>query len=188
MEFKITNDEEFETEDWGEDELTLEELLFWNDESDKDEYEYISEGWGGMPFEFGDIVMTNENQGGISIHRIYIVNSLIDPDNGPEFEGFEMSSNIRKANINNPRYPQNILIKNYGSILDKGLAPNKDVIIKIDQLFQLDSDSFVERKPLKGRCKELFNKFIRAEVAKYENGLDTSKDYWDNGVPHIEKN
>ena len=181
----MINESVFKLLDDIDEETSLEELLFWEDELNSEDI--LEEGWGGMPFEFGDIVMTNENQGGISTHRIYIVNSLIDPDNGPEFEGYELSSNISKANLNNPKYPYNILIKNYGSIIEQGSAPDKDVIIKIDQLHQLDSDSFVESKPLKGRCKELFNKFINTERLKYENNINTSKDYWDNGIPHVEE-
>ena len=191
IDFKVFNDiddlqEEREWEQNRIKETPLEELLYWDTYSNFDENEYLPEGWGGMPFEYGDIVLLNDENGGISGHKVYIITSLIDPENGPEFEGFVMSSQVQKANVNNPKYPANILIKNYGSILTKN-SYNKDIIIKIDQRFELDSSNFVAYGALQGQCKEAFKKFLNAVVLKYENGKDTSNDYWDNGIPHIER-
>ena len=167
IDFKVFNDiddlqEEREWEQNRIKETPLEELLYWDTYSNFDE------------------------NGGISGHKVYIITSLIDPENGPEFEGFVMSSQVQKANVNNPKYPANILIKNYGSILTKN-SYNKDIIIKIDQRFELDSSNFVAYGALQGQCKEAFKKFLNAVVLKYENGKDTSNDYWDNGIPHIER-
>lgn len=172
---------------WDDSDESLEDILYWDDELNKEE---LFETWRGMPFEEGDIVMLDDNVGGVSHHRLYVISSLLDPNEGPEYEGFEMSSKVNKANLNNPKYPANILIKNYGSILSKNQdqsRPDKDVIIKIDQKFTFDSDAFVANRARKGICSDLFNKFISSVVMKYENGMDTSKDYWDNGKPIIRK-
>ena len=175
---RILNDKDY----WDDSDESLEDVLYWDDELN---YEDLFETWNGMPFDEGDIVMLDDNQNGLSLHRIYIITSLLDPNEGPEYEGFELSSNISKANLNNPKYPYNILIKNYGSILKEGNNPNKDAIIKIDQRFTFNSDAFVEHRAKKGICSDLFNKFISTVVTKYENGLDISKDYWDNGKPIV---
>ena len=172
------------TDEWDDSDESLEDILFWDDELNSDE---LFETWNGMPFEEGDIVMLDDGLGGLSKHRLYVITSLLDPNEGPEYEGFEMSSNLSKANLYNPKYPHNILIKNYGSILKKGNNPDKDVIIKIDQRFTFNSDAFVKYNARKGICTDMFNKFISAVVTKYENGIDTSKDYWDNGKPVVQK-
>ena len=139
-----------------------------------------------MPFNTGDIVMSSEDSQ-VPTHRMYIVDDIIDSEEGPEYTCFVMSSNISKANLNNKKYPGNILIKNYGSTISKGSTPPKDIIIKIDYPITIHHDEISDTNARKGVVNDLFKKFISAVYLKYQNGLDTSKDYWDDGVPVIRK-
>lgn len=174
-----------EEDAWDNSKESLEEKLYWDDELNSEVY--LFESWGGFPFEQEDIVMTNEKQGGISTHRMYVVDSYIDTEEGPQYLCYGMSSKVNKANINNKKFPYNILIKNYGSIVNRGSKPEDDVIIKLDQPFTLDSDAFVE-KPKKAEVTNAFKQFIKIELNKIKRNISTAKDYWDNGKPVIQKN
>ena len=175
---------------WDDSDESLEDILYWDYILEKELYErhnmkYIEEDWKKAPFTKGMVVMLNNKLPGEGLHRLYVITQVYDHDGNPLYDGYILSSKINKANLVNPNYPANILIKNYGSILSSGTKVNKDAIIKLDGRRTVDNTYFEPAGTIKGYCTIDFQTFIDNEVNKINNNQDTSQDYWDNGVPVI---
>lgn len=121
----------------------------------------------------GDVVFVQlPNEGD---HRILVITKI----NNNEFEGCLLSSRIDKANINNKKYPHNIFIRNYNSILDGNEnISNRSIIVKTDSLIRFNLDQIESNSGwFKGRVSKEFFDFISIciENAK-NNNISGNKD------------
>ena len=86
----------------------------------------------------GDLVMVNDPIRGA--HRILIISSFYNGDNNT-FKGYLLSSKVAKSNINNKKFPNNIYIKDYSTILERGPKYHKEAFIKVDDLVEFTKDN-----------------------------------------------
>lgn len=128
-----------------------------------------------------DIIMINTHDiPGLEKHRILLVESGVI-DGGCEYSGFEFSSNLNKANKNNNKYPDNLYISSYASILQGKSDINKPIILKIDHLVKFTNKNLSEHGTHKGRVNDEFREFVKEAYNNYKNGrsdLNATK-YWE---------
>lgn len=124
-----------------------------------------------------DIVMVNDNIMGV--HRILIITKK-DFSNGksPIYSGFLLSSQVRKANINS-KYQNNIYIKNYSTILDRGAKYDKEAIIRVDDMITFSEDNFSPSGTYKGTVTDEFFNFILNCANNYKNHKSNKNMIWD---------
>lgn len=142
-------------EEYGDDyswESTLEEDLIEEDWLNEDNNPNSRE------YNVKDIVMVNDEN--IGPHRILIITKKESKDGNTVYKGFLLSSKVNKANIHS-RYENNIYIKNYGTILDRGNKIDKEAIIRIDDVRTFTKDNFSSSGTYKGTVTDEFFDFIR---------------------------
>lgn len=162
------------------DDETLEEALI--------SMEDIDEAYGDQlkTYQVGDIIMTNryysyrsrsyiEN----SPHRVLLITSRRDDETGiTHYNGFLLSSKTEKSNKNNPRFPHNIHIDNYSSILYTGAPYNKEAFIRVDDIVKFTSEDLSTSGSMKGKASREFINFVQMCRDNYKRGVDNSKMYW----------
>ena len=91
----------------------------------------------------------------------------------------EYKTSIENANYNNKKFPNNIYINNYASILAKGPRYNTKNLINLSDLYVIKEEEIDEHSSLwKGHATQEFIEFIDSTVNKIKNGQDTSNIYW----------
>ena len=169
--------------DYGwEIEPNLDELLLDYDGMITEAYNYNRFG----PIVKGDIIMANngvsECAAGLEIltpHRVFIIEDATGEPGHRIFNGYLISSRIEKANYNNKKFPNNIYINNYASILAKGLRYNTKNLINLSDLYVIKEEEIDKHSSLwKGHATQEFIEFIDNTVNKIKNGQDTSNIYW----------
>ena len=169
--------------DYGwEIEPNLDELLLDYDGMITEAYNYNRFG----PIVKGDIIMANngvsERAAGLDIltpHRVFIIEDATGEPGHRIFKGYLISSRIEKANYNNKKFPNNIYINNYASILAKGPRYNTKNLINLSDLYVIKEEEIDEHSSLwKGHATQEFIEFIDSTVNKIKNGQDTSNIYW----------
>ena len=140
-------------------EPTLEELLYDLDEDDtvRDDQDKV--------FEVGDIIMTNNYTSSSSgkqngdPHKILLIYSKRVTEDTIQYAGFLLSSKEEKANIHG-RYPNNIYIEDYSTILSKGTKVHIPAIIRVDDLVTFTNHDLSTRGTWKGVASLESRKFI----------------------------
>ena len=169
--------------DYGwEIEPNLDELLLDYDGMITEAYNYNRFG----PIVKGDIIMANngvsERAAGLDIltpHRVFIIEDVTGEPGHRIFKGYLISSRIEKANYNNKKFPNNIYIDNYASILAKGPRYNTKNLINLSDLYVIKEEEIDEHSSLwKGHATQEFIEFIDNTVNKIKNGQDTANIYW----------
>ncbi len=169
--------------DYGwEIEPNLDDLLLDYDGMLTEVYNYNRFG----PIIKGDIIMANngvsERAVGLDIltpHRVFIIENAIGEPGHRIFKGYLISSRIEKANYNNKKFPNNIYIDNYASIIAKGPCYNTKNLINLSDLYVIKEEEIDEHSSLwKGHATQEFIDFIDDTVNKIKNGQDTTNIYW----------
>ncbi len=171
-----------DTENTWEGEESLEELLF---DCDNLLEEAVSKSFL-VPIRKGDIIMANNGQsnreGGMPIlseHRVYVVEDVTGEYGSRTFKGYLLSSRVQKANYYNKKFPNNIYIENYSSILAKGPANDKEAFINLADLYEIDERLMNRESSLwKGHAKQSFIDFIDNAVAAKSRGESTEEIFW----------
>lgn len=134
-------------------------------------FEMISESTATKQYSIGDILFIwDKNR---KNHRIVITNT----NNNGRYEGYLLSSQIQKANINDPKYPNNIFIEHYNTILKIDNGIDKPAFIRVDDLVRF-KQSQLSSGCYKGTVKPEFLKFLNQCIDNYKNGIDNSKMIW----------
>lgn len=129
-------------------------------------------------YKVGDIVMVNDDVAGV--HRILIINKINQADGElPKYNGYLLSSNMNKANKNNPKFPNNIYISDYATILKKGNPISKPAIIKVDSLIEFDHSSFSSSGTWKGHVTDEFFNFIKTCADNYRSNKSNAEMFWE---------
>lgn len=169
--------------DYGwEIEPNLDELLLDYDGMIAEAYNYNRFG----PIVKGDIIMANnwvyECTTGIDIltpHRVFIIEDVTGEPGHRIFKSYLISSRVEKANYNNKKFPNNIYINNYASILAKGPRYDTKNLINLSDLYIIKEEEIDEHSFLwKGHATQEFIEFIDSTVNKIKNGQDTANIYW----------
>lgn len=169
--------------DYGwEIEPNLDELLLDYDGMITEVYNYNRFG----PIIKGDIIMANngvsERATGMDIltpHRVFIIEDATGEPGHRIFKGYLLSSRIEKANYNNKKFPNNIYIDNYASILAKGPCYNTKSFINLSDLYTIKEEEIDEHSSLwKGHATQEFIEFIDDAVNKIKNGQNAANIYW----------
>lgn len=128
-------------------------------------------------YSVGDILMLDTGMKNIGHpikpHRIFVINAVKEDDK-TTYGGFIMSSSIGYSNKNNKRYPNNIYISDYSTIIEEGPKPHKEAYINLDQLQEFTSDELGSGH-YKGHTTDEFINFIKNCL----NNKDNSKVFWD---------
>lgn len=147
------------------------------------EEDLIEEDWNNFnnnpnskDYEVGDIVMINDNK--VGVHRILIISTVTKRGQNKIYRGYLLSSKIDKANINNEKFPNNIYIKNYATILERGNRINKEAIIKVDSIKEFDKSSFSNSGTYKGTVTREFLDFVEKCASNYKNGISNRHMIW----------
>ena len=110
----------------------------------------------------GDILMVPNWSSGRtghqnSPHRILVITSSTDG----EYSGYILSSKIEKANKYNSKFPNNIYIQDYDTILDIGRKiGSKEVFIRVDDLVSFKASDLSDWGTWKGRVNSKFFDFV----------------------------
>lgn len=136
-----------------------------------------------MTYKVGDIIMTTRfNSRGQQIenspHRVLIITASEDREGVATYRGFVLSSKVEKSNKHS-KYPHNIYINNYSTILYKGTPYNKEAFIRVDDLVEFSSDDLSERGSWKGSANHEFMNFVQRCYDNYKRGIDNSNMYWE---------
>jgi len=134
----------------------------------------------------GDIIMANNGvssrNSGIDIltpHRVYIIEDAVGKPGSRTFRGYLISSKVEKANYYNKKFPNNIYIQNYDTILEKGKRFFSENLINLADLYTIEESKIsVDSTIWKGHAKDEFIDFIDEVALKIKNGEDTSNIYW----------
>lgn len=130
-----------------------------------------------------DIVMFNIHDGnpGVAKHRIVIIDSLLGENDAVKYGGFVLSSKIEKANKNSKKFPNNLYISDYSTILETPDNNNKPGIIKIDEVHYFTNENLSDHGSWKGHANKEFQQFVRDAYNNYRSGrsdLNASL-YWE---------
>lgn len=156
----------------------------WEESLEEALYESQLEGDQLKEYEVGDIIMPTRYRSSLSgsdvdPHRILIISSKKKGNDGIiEYRGFALSSRVEKANKNNPKYPNNIYIQDYSSILYRGKSLKKEAIIRVDDIVSFTNEDLDTRGVWKGKASFKFMRFIDNCYKNYKNGGDNSKKRW----------
>lgn len=172
-----------DTENTWDLEENLEELLF---DSEAMLAEAMNKSYL-QPIKKGDIIMANngvsDRELGLSIqspHRIFIIEDAIGEIGSRVFRGYLLSSQVRKANYYNERFPNNIYINDYSTILARGPQRNAEVFLNLadcytidERLMDIESGGF-----WKGHATQEFIDFIDKVIAEIKEGKSAGRTYW----------
>lgn len=141
-----------------------------------------------VQYKVGDIILTNnyrsKSQGGgyvpDSQHKILVITSKQEDNGIINYSGFLLSSKYEKSNKYTDRYPNNIYINPYNSILYKG-TPSRynEVFIRVDDLVTFTNMDLSTSGSWKGKASWDFLNFVQSCVDNYRTGKDNSKVYWE---------
>lgn len=157
---------------WDDSDETLEDILYWAEFSDP------GDDTKSLYFEKGDIVMLSEEFSGEGRHKLLLITGTLYENSILSYEGYIISQDVPAANIRNREYPKNIYIKNYQTILKTGIKVEREAIIDLAVKIVAGDEDFEIDSPLKGRCRKVFMGFVKKELTKIENDIDTSGDSW----------
>lgn len=169
-----------DTENTWECEDSLEELLFDSDE-------LLAEAVGKpVTLTKGDIIMADSGwssrEGGMRIqapHRIYLIERAKGPIGNRTFKGYLLSSKVAKANYFNKRFPHNIYIEDYGTILAAGPVAHKQAFINLGDLYTIKESKLSQTGGLwKGKASQEFIDFIDDAISKLEADEYIGDKYW----------
>lgn len=158
-------------DDYGWEE-SLEESLY---EYEEDDRLYESSDQDKV-YEPGDIIMTRNYYSPSSHkkmkenpHKILLVTSKQESNGVVYYRGFLLSSKVNKANKEG-KYPNNIYIDNYSSILSSGANSNKEAIIRVDDLVQFTNKDLSHSGTKKGEASKEFIEFVKKCYENYRSG------------------
>ena len=169
-----------ESNDYGWEYSSLAEAI-----DDCNYQEYLDEtnlvGDQTKEYEIGDIIYTNKfyspaSKSIVSGHKILVITSKRDEEGVVHYRGFELSSKVNKANIHG-RYPNNLYISNYSTILTQGGSTTIPAILRVDDLVKFDSRDLSPTGTLKGKVTDEFLEFVQKAYSNYRAGR--SKDNLD---------
>lgn len=136
-------------------------------------------------FVGGDILMVpqwNSTQNGkIELpHRIVVIDSVIKEDK-ILYTGRVLSSQIKNSNKYNSRYPNNIYINNYDSILSLGRKIGaKPIYINISDIITFTNDDLSDSGTWKGHISDEFRLFMDMCISNYEKDKTLNKSiFWE---------
>jgi hypothetical protein len=167
---------------WDLDE-SLEELLFDCDSLLEDTIRRSYQ----RPIVKGDIIMANngksQRERGMDItspHRIFIIEDSEGDLGNRIFKGYLLSSQVRKANYYNSKYPNNIYIDNYGTIIERGPQTHCEAFINLSDLYVIQENQMdPEASSLwKGRVTPEFINFIDSAVESLNKGESIAHYHW----------
>lgn len=143
--------------------------------------DYLDESLTGdqtKQYEIGDIIFAtklyspNSRQvvtGSKGGHKVVVITSRRDANGVVQYRGFELSSKKDKANIQG-KYPNNLYIKDYSSILSKGSGAPIEAIVRVDDLVKFSSKDLSPSGSYKGKVSNEFLQFIQQGYSNYKSG------------------
>lgn len=162
-------------DDYGWEE-TLEEALY---DYEEDERLYESNDQEKI-FNPGDIIMTRNYYSTSSHqkrrddpHRILLITSKEEEGGKIKYSGFLLSSKVEKANKEG-KYPNNIYIRDYGTILSAGQKVSMEALIRVDDIVEFTNKDLSNSGTKKGEASKEFIDFVNKCRNNYESG--NSKD------------
>ena len=183
LNIKTYDDLVADTENPWELKENLEELLF---DLDNMLEEAVNRSYL-MPIKKGDIIMANngvsQREQGMDItspHRIFVVADAEGEPGNRIFKGYLLSSQVRKANYYDKRFPNNIYIDDYSTILARGPHRTDEVFVNLSDLYIIE-ESKMDREHSglwKGHAKQEFIDFIDNAVSVLNSGKSISDIYW----------
>ena len=160
----------------------LEEFLF---DSDAMLAEAISKSYM-QPIKKGDIIMANngvsERELGLPIqtpHRVFVIEDAVGQVGNRIFKGYLLSSQKGKANYYNKKFPNNIYIKDYSTILARGPHRETEAFINLSDLYTIEERLMdLEASVWKGHATQEFIDFVDKAVKDITEGKSTHETYW----------
>ena len=132
----------------------------------------------------GDILMVpqwnSSENGRIELpHRIVVIDSVEKKDK-IYYTGRVLSSQIKNSNKYNDKYPNNIYIGNYDSILSIGrTVGEKPVYINISDIITFTNEDLSDSGTWKGHISKEFERFMHDCISNYEKDKTINKDiFW----------
>lgn len=150
---------------------------------DSDDSEVV--GNRAVEYKVGDIILTNryKSRGSYvenSPHKILVITSRKKSDKEITYSGFLLSSKKEKSNKYTEKYPNNIYINPYNSILYKGARSDKDeVFIRVDDLVTFTNMDLSTSGSWKGKASYDFLNFVQRCVNNYRRGVSNSYMRWE---------
>lgn len=136
----------------------------------------------------GDILMVPQWHSQVSgvnssPHRIIVVTSVNQGDI-IAYTGYLLSSQINKANKNNERFPNNIFINNYDTILNTGrLSGNRPAILKVDELITFSNNDLQDMGTWKGHISDEFANFMETCINNFHRDRNLNRSiYWEREI------
>ena len=132
-------------------------------------------------FVAGDILMVPNGSSSVSgrnsrPHRVVVINSVENKDGTTTYSGYVLSSKVEKANKNNEKFPNNIYIKNYDSILKYGkFIGDKEVILKVDEVITFKNIDLSDHGTWKGHVSDEFFDFIMSCAENFKKDKTLNK-------------
>lgn len=133
-------------------------------------------------YKVGDIVFVPNNFKGASSsqgHKVLIVTSVVDNEDGFSYTGHPFLSdhpNNRKSNKHNPKYPNNLYIDNYSSVLkSRPYAVDYQAFIRVDELNEFTNADLSRKfngkfRNYKGTVKPEFLRWVLDGARNYKSG------------------
>ena len=113
-------------------------------------------------------------------HRIVVVDSVINNNGVINCKGRVMSSNIALSNKYNERFPNNIYIDDYDSILSSGkTVGKKSAYINVKDIITFTNNDLSDAGTWKGHISAEFEDFLNSCIQNYNQDQNKNKDvYW----------
>lgn len=166
---------------WGYDE-PIEEALTLEDPYDDDCRLLCEEHDREKNYRVGDILMVPNFYAKSGMvrqdpHRVLVITTKHVGDSVVSYQGFLLSSELSKSNINNENFPNNIHIYNYNSILETGRkVEEKDVFIRVDDVVNFRPYNLSDSGTWKGNVSKEFLKFVLECRRNYLRDKTLNKD------------
>lgn len=134
----------------------------------------------------GDILMvpqweSSENGRIYLPHRIVVIDSVVNNDNDLiTYTGRVLSSQIHNSNKYNDRYPNNIYINDYDTILSSGRGTGgKPVFINVGDTITFTNTDLSDSGTWKGHITDEFNEFLSVCIQNYKEDRLKNRDiFW----------
>ena len=139
-------------------------------------------------YVYGDILMVPQWNSSVNgrvepPYRVVVVDGVEERDR-VTYTGRVLSSQIRNSNKYNSKYPNNVYIDDYDTILSTGKAVGrKPVYINISDIITFTNNDLSDSGTWKGHISDEFDRFIKRCISNYQANEMSNKDvFWEGTI------
>lgn len=133
-------------------------------------------------YKVGDIIMpkslySHSSRKRVDPHKIMLIQSKKEENGIIRYRGFLLSSKVENSNKYG-KYPNNIYIEDYATILYKGPRQHKEAFIRVDDIVEFTNKDLSTSGVWKGSVSYSFFRFVNNCYNNYKRGISNLNRRW----------